>query len=200
MPPTPEALIPSVLLGLGLAASTGLNTFLPLLLLASAAHFGYLDAQHLLNGNFAWVKSDAAIGTLAIATVVEILGDKIPVVDHGLDVIGTFARPLVGAFAAASVFSGGDPGTAAIAGLIIGAPIAFGFHAAKAGTRAGSTATTGGLGNPVLSFIEGVAAVGMTLAAIAFPWIMPLILLVVALALIAIYRKVRRHFPQKAST
>src|SRR4051794_40442153 len=95
-----NALIPSVLLGLGLAASSGLNTFLPLLLLAGAAHFGYFDAQHLLNGNFAWVSGDTALITLAVATAIEIIGDKIPVVDHALDVIGTAVRPLVGAFAA----------------------------------------------------------------------------------------------------
>lgn len=188
----------AVLLGLSLAASTGLNTFLPLLVLAGAAHFGYMDAAKLLNGNFAWVTSTPAIIALAVATFAEIIGDKIPVVDHGLDVIGTVARPLVGAFAAASVFTGADPATAAIAGLIIGAPIAFGFHAAKAGTRAGSTVTTAGLGNPVLSTIEDLAAVGMTLAAIAFPWITPLILLLVALALFAIYRKIRRRFPKRA--
>lgn len=196
----PNALIPSVLLGLGLAASSGLNTFLPLLLLAGAAHFGFFDAQHLLNGNFAWVSGDTALITLGIATAIEIIGDKIPVVDHALDVIGTVARPLVGAFAAASVFSGSDPGTAAIAGLIIGAPIAFGFHAAKAGTRATSSVTTAGLGNPVLSTIEDVAAIGMTFAAMACPWLVPLVLLLVALALIAIYRKVRRRFPKKAAT
>lgn len=192
-------LIPAILLGISLAASTGLNTFLPLFLLAGAAHFGWLDAARLLNGNFAWVSSTSALTALGIATTVEVLGDKIPVVDHGLDVFGSVARPAVGAFSAASVFSGADPGTAAIMGLVLGAPIAFGFHAAKAGTRAGSTVTTAGLGNPVLSVIEDLAAIGMTLAAIAFPWIMPLILVLVGLILFIIYRRVRRLFPKRAN-
>jgi hypothetical protein len=193
-----NGLIPAALLGLSLAASTGLNTFLPLFLLAGAAHFGFFDAQKLLNGNFAWVASGGALAALAVATIVEVVGDKIPVVDHALDVFGTVARPAVGAFAAASVFTGADPGTAAIAGLVMGAPIAFGFHAAKAGTRAGSTVTTAGLGNPILSVVEDLAAMGMTLAAIAFPWIMPLVLLLVGLALFLIYRRVRRLFPKRA--
>jgi hypothetical protein len=193
-----NGLIPAILLGLSLAASTGLNTFLPLFLLAGAAHFGFLDAKNLLNGNFAWVASGGALAALAVATAVEVVGDKIPVVDHALDVFGTVARPAVGAFAAASVFSGSDPTTAALAGLVVGAPIAFGFHAAKAGTRAGSTVTTAGLGNPVLSVLEDVAAAGMTLAAIAFPWLAPLLLLIVALVLFAIYRKMRRLLPKRA--
>ena len=190
--------VPAILLGLSLAASTGLNTFLPLLMLASAAHFGFLDAKNLLNGNFAWVASGGALAALAVATIVEIVGDKIPVVDHALDVFGTVARPAVGAFAAASVFSGNDPATSALAGLVIGAPVAFGFHAAKAGTRAGSTVTTAGIGNPVLSVIEDIAAAGMTLVAIAFPWLAPLLVLVVALILFSIYRKVRRLMPRKS--
>jgi hypothetical protein len=195
----PNGLIPAALLGLSLAASTGLNTFLPLFLLAGAAHFKFFDAQNLLNGNFAWVASGGALAALAVATTVEIIGDKIPVVDHALDVFGTVARPAVGAFAAASVFTGADPSTAAIAGLVVGAPVAFGFHSAKAGTRAGSTVTTAGLGNPVLSIIEDIAAMGMTLAALAFPWIMPLVLLCVALALFAIYRRVRKLFPKRVN-
>jgi uncharacterized membrane protein len=126
----------AVLLGLSLAASTGLNTFLPLLMLAGAAHFKVLDASQVLNGSFAWIASGGALTALALAAIVEVVGDKIPAVDHLLDGFGTLARPVVGAFAAASVFTNADPAMAALAGLVIGAPTALGFHAAKAGTRA----------------------------------------------------------------
>jgi uncharacterized membrane protein len=187
----PIALIPAILLGLSLAASTGLNTFLPLFLLSGATHLGYLSAQNVLGGSFSWVASTAALTALGIATLVEVLGDKIPAVDHFLDVLGTVVRPVVGAFAAASVFATSDPAMAAMAGLVIGAPIAFGFHSVKAGARVGSTTTTAGFGNPILSIIEDIAAIAITVIGIVFPWLVPAMLVIVGLLLFLIYRKVR---------
>jgi hypothetical protein len=78
-------------------------------MLAGAAHFKVFDAQHILNGSFAWVASGGALTALALAALVEVVGDKIPAVDHALDVFGTVARPVVGAFATASVFTNVDP-------------------------------------------------------------------------------------------
>jgi hypothetical protein len=187
----------AALLGLSLAASTGLNTFLPLLMLAGAARFHLMgfDAGQALNGNFAWVASNPALIALGMATAVEVVGDKIPAVDHALDVFGTVARPVVGSFAAASVFTGADPAMAALAGLAIGAPTALGFHAAKASTRAASSATTLGLGNPVLSTIEDIAAVGMTLIGLAFPWLVPVVLVAAIFVMWRVFKKVRGQWP-----
>lgn len=181
------------LLGLGLAASSGLNTFLPLFMLACAAKFHLFGIA--LSGSFAWLGSGAALGVLALATIFEIAADKIPVMDHVLDAVGTVARPAAGALAAASVFSGADPTTAAVLGLIIGAPVAFGFHAAKAGTRAASTTTTFGFANPVLSILEDVAAFFLTLIALIFPFLVPLLLVALVFAFWRLYQKARRHLP-----
>lgn len=169
------------LLGLGLAASSGLNTFLPLLILALAARMNLFGVQ--LNGSFAWLASDASLATLGVAAFAEIVADKVPTVDHVLDVIGTVARPAAGALAAASVFRDTDPAFAAMLGLIIGAPTALGFHTAKAGTRATSTVGTMGLLNPVLSFFEDMAAIIMIFVALLAPFLVPIFLLVFGLAL-----------------
>jgi len=152
------------LLGLGLASATGLRTFLPLLMLALAARFGLFGID--LNDRMAWLSDWPAISALAIAAVVEFTGDKVPVVDHALNVIGAFTRPIAGAVAAGSVFAGVDPTTAAVAGVIVGAPAAFAFNAAQGGTRLASTATTGGIANPVLSLIEDVLSCGMVVLAV----------------------------------
>lgn len=178
----------AVLLGLGLAASTGLNTFLPLLMLALAAHFNVFDVN--LGEGFVWLSSDAALAALGIASLVEVVGDKIPVVDHALDTVGTVARPAAGALAAASVF-GGDPTTAALLGLVIGAPTAFGFHVAKASTRVGASATTFGVANPILSVIEDALAVGISLLSLAFPWLVPVALVLLALLAVKMFRTAR---------
>ena len=130
------------LLGLGLAASAGLKTFVPLLVMAVAARFHLFGVE--LSDAFAWLGSWAALAALSVATLAEVAADKIPLVDHALSLVGTVARPVAGAVAAAAAFSGLDPTTAAVAGLIVGAPTALAVHAGQATTRVVSTATTGG--------------------------------------------------------
>ena len=185
-----QTYIPIAFLGLGLAASSGLNTFLPLLVLAHAAKLHLFGVN--LNGSFAWLASDAALATLGMAAFAEIIGDKVPAMDHVLDAIGTIARPAAGALAAASVFHGTDPSQAAILGLIIGAPTAFGFHAAKAGTRLTSSVGTFGLLNPLLSFLEDMAALIMVFTALLAPFLVPFFVLGFAFALWKLLQFVRR--------
>lgn len=172
-----------LLLGLGLAASTGLKTFLPLLVMSVAARFHLFGLE--LSGPFAWLGSTAALVALAIATAVEVAADKIPVVDHALSVFGTVARPAAGALAAAAAFSHLDPTTAAVAGLIVGAPAALAVHSAQATTRVASTATTGGLANPVVSLVEDAAAFGGSILALAAPVLVPVVLVI---AIVIVWR------------
>ena len=172
--------LPAVLLGLGLAASTGLRAFLPLLMLSAAAHWNVLPSAGL-SGSFAWLGSPLALAALSVATAVEFAGDKIPLVDHALDTIGTFVRPLAGTLAAAAVLNTGDPATAALMGLVIGAPIALGVHGAKAGTRGVSSATTLGVANPIVSLFEDAIAFLVSLLALLSPLLVPLMLICVGI-------------------
>jgi hypothetical protein len=177
------------LLGLGLASATGLRTFLPLLMLALAARFELFGVR--LIDQMDWLVSWPAIAALGVATAAEFLGDKVPAIDHGLNAIGYVTRPVAGAFAAGSVFWAVDPAMAAVAGLIVGAPAALAFNAAQTGVRVGSTATTGGLGNPVVSLIEDVLAVLTVLIAFLAPIIIPLVLLVLAVVVFRLARRIR---------
>jgi Domain of unknown function (DUF4126) len=124
------------------------------------------------------------------------VGDKVPAVDHLLDVMGTFVRPVAGALAAASVLTGVDPTIAAIVGIIVGAPTSFGLHSLKAGTRLTSTATTFGCANPLLSLIEDVVSIALSLIAIFSPLLVPAILVLLVWGLWRIVR--RRRAPAAA--
>ena len=77
----------AALLGLGLAAATGLRTFLPLLLLSAAVHFELFGV--VLNESMQWLGSTSALVALAIATVVEVVADLVPLVDNALSAVGT---------------------------------------------------------------------------------------------------------------
>lgn len=177
------------LLGLGLASATGLRTFLPLLMLALAARFELFDVR--LIEQMDWLVSWPAIAALATATTAEFLGDKIPAVDHGLNAIGYVTRPIAGAIAAGSVFWNVDPAAAAIAGLIVGAPAALAFNAAQTGVRVGSTTTTGGLGNPLVSLIEDVLAFVTVIIAFLAPILIPVALVILAVVVFRLARRLR---------
>lgn len=177
------------LLGLGLASATGLRTFLPLLMLALAAKFELFGVR--LIDQMEWIVSWPAIAALATAATAEFAGDKIPAVDHFLNAVGYVARPLAGAVAAGSVFWAVDPTAAAIAGVIVGAPAALAFNAAQTGARVTSTATTGGLGNPVVSFIEDVLAFFTVTVAFLAPIVIPIVLIVLAIVVFRLARRIR---------
>jgi hypothetical protein len=189
----PTAIVLAVLLGLGLSASTGLNTFLPLLLLSAAARFHIAGIE--LGHRFDWLSSDVAIVVLIVASIVEIIGDKVPAVDHFLDAIGTFVRPLAATVATASVLTGADvnPTVAAIVGLMIGAPTSLGFHTLKAGTRVASSAATLGCANPILSLIEDVISFALTLVAIFVPLAVPIALGLLVWLLWMVAKRIRRR-------
>lgn len=177
------------LLGLGLASATGLRTFLPLLMLALAAKFELFGVR--LIDQMDWLGSWPAVAALAVATVAEFLGDKIPAVDHALNAVGYVTRPAAGAIAAGSVFWAMDPTTAAVAGLIVGAPAALAFNAAQTGVRVGSTATTGGLGNPVVSLIEDVLAFLTVIVAFLAPILIPVALVLLAVVVFRLAKRIR---------
>jgi len=191
------SLILALLLGLGLSASTGLNTFLPLLLLSAAARFEI--AGITLGEKFQWLSSDVAIVVLIVACIAELIADKVPAVDHFLDSVGTFVRPIAGATAAASVLTGMDPTVAALVGLMIGAPTSLGFHTLKAGTRVASSAATFGCANPVISVVEDVFSFVLSVIAIFAPVVVPIVLGLFILVLWQVMKRIRGRAPVNAA-
>jgi hypothetical protein len=174
--------LPALALAIALAASAGLRAWLPLLLAGGLARLGLLH----LGPSFHFLASDRALLIFGAATLIELVGDKVPAVDHALDAIGTPLRPAAGALLAASVLGTvSDPLTALVLGTAVGAPSALVPHALKTALRAASTAFTGGLANPVLSLVEDALSVLTFVLALLVP------LLVVALLGIAVYLALR---------
>lgn len=174
-------IVPSLAMGIGLAACAGLRAWLPLFLAGLLARAGVLE----LGPSFRFIASDQALILFGVATIVEILGDKIPAVDHTLDALSTVLRPAAGSLLAASVmWRVPDPLTALALGVAVGAPTALVPHAAKSTLRAGSTFFTGGLANPILSFVEDLATVVMFVLTVVVPVVVALAILVVAVLVV----------------
>jgi hypothetical protein len=179
--------LPALALAIALAASAGLRAWLPLLLAGGLARAGVLD----LGDSFSFLASDKALVLFGVATVVELVGDKVPAVDHALDVIGTPLRPAAGALLAASVLGTvSDPLTALVLGTAVGAPSALVPHAAKTALRAVSTTLTGGLANPVLSFLEDAISLITFVLAILVP---VLVVALLGITLFFVLRLLRRR-------
>jgi hypothetical protein len=158
--------LPALALAIALAASAGLRAWLPLLLAGGLARFGVLD----LGPSFQFLAGNKALILFGVATAVELVGDKMPAVDHLLDTLGTVLRPAAGALLAASVLGTvSDPLTSIVLGTAVGAPSALVPHAAKSALRLASTATTAGLANPLLSLLEDVISVVTFVLAVLAP-------------------------------
>ncbi len=175
-------------MGFALAACVGLRTFLPLFVAGLLARFGYVD----LGDSFEWMSKTAALVVFGSAVVFEVLADKVPGLDHALHAVESFVKPIAGTLIAASLFTNLDPTAAVVLGLIGGGTIAGAVHVAKGTTRAASTALTGGLGNPVLSVLDDVLAIGGIVLAILAPIIAALIVLFLVIGGVRLLLKRRR--------
>jgi hypothetical protein len=168
--------------GIALAASAGLRAFLPLFAAGTAARWFHWPLANPVS----WLASDAALVIFGLASAVEVAADKIPAVDHALDLLQTVVSPVAGAIAALAALQGWPAPFALALAIIVGAPVAGGFHAIGALTRIKSTVATAGTANPVLSVAEDAIAAGMILLAFLAP-----ILVLLAIAWLTI-RWIRR--------
>ena len=163
----------------GLSSAAGLNAYLPLLVVALTARF-----TNLIQLNEPWdvLTSWWVIGVLVLLLVIEMTVDKVPAVDTINDGINTFIRPVAGAILfAASSGAVGDvhPVLAIICGLLV----AGGVHAVKATARPVVTATTGGLGNWLVSLSEDVVSFVTAVLAILVPVFLVFLMLLFVLLL-----------------
>jgi hypothetical protein len=153
-------------LAYALTTTAGVRALLALAALAVATHFHLVRPPEA----FAWLGSPVAMWSLGGLAILEIVADKVPLLDHLLHVAQVAVKP-----AAAAILVGGTlhapSHEALIALMILGALNALGIHAAVASVRGASTLATGGLGNPVVSTAEDAGSLGSAVLAFAAPLI-----------------------------
>ncbi|MEO6835671.1 MAG: DUF4126 domain-containing protein [Candidatus Tumulicola sp.] len=177
-------------LAYALTTTAGVRALLSLTAVAVAAHFHLLHPPEA----FAWLGSTAAMWTLGAFAVVEILADKVPLLDHVMHVAQIALKPAAGA-----ILVGGSihaqSHDAIVTLMILGALNALGVHAAVASLRGASTIATGGIANPAVSTAEDAGSIGSLILAFIAPFAAAAIAIVftIALAIFAriAYRRVR---------
>lgn len=189
------------LTGAGLALSAGLNAYVPLLIVGLTSRFtGLLDLPEA----WEWLANDWVLVILGVLLIVELVADKIPVVDHVNDVLQSVVRPVAGGLAFGS---GSTAETVAVTDpaaffasnqwvpIAIGVVLALTVHAGKAVARTSVNAATLGVATPLVSTAEDVGSVGLSFAAIIVPVIVVLALVALAAGGAWLIRRRRRKTP-----
>ena len=192
-----------LLTGVGLATSAGLNAFIPLVMIGGLARYTDLIT---LPATWQWLENGWTLVILCALLAIEVIADKIPIVDHVNDVIQTFVRPTAGGIAfgaAASPTTVQDPG-AFFSGsgwqpIAAGVVISLIVHGMKAAARPVVNVSTGGLGAPVVSAAEDAFSDSMAFAAIIFPFLIIGFLIALVWLFIVLRRRRKRRKAEKAA-
>lgn len=178
-----------VLGAFGLSASAGLNAYIPLLVVALLAKF--TDTITLVSPWNA-LESWWTIGVLIVLSIVEIVADKVPAVDHVNDVVQSFIRPTAGAIifaASANAITNVNPVLSLICGLLVAGSV----HATKSLlVRPTVTVATAGVGDPVVSTLEDAFATIVSVLSVVLPVLMIIVVFLV-IWLIAWWLRKRRN-------
>jgi hypothetical protein len=157
----------AVCAGLGLSAACGFRVFVPMLIMSIAVHAGHLQ----VSPGFDWIGSTAAVVAFSLATALEIGGYYIPWVDHFLDTVATPAAVIAGTVVTASMIMDVSPFLRWTLAVIAGGGLAGAVQGTTVLARVVSTATTGGLGNPLFATLELGGSVFASLAAVIAPFV-----------------------------
>jgi hypothetical protein len=174
-----------IAVGIGLSAACGFRVFVPLLVMNLAS----LNGQLHLGSGFAWIGTYYATVAFATATIVEVLGYYIPWFDHVLDIVATPAAIIAGTITTASLVTDISPFLKWTLALIAGGGIAGLVQGTTVALRATSSASTAGIGNPLVSTLELVGSIITALLAILAPI---LCLALIAFVCIFVIRKAGR--------
>lgn len=182
-------------IGVGLSAACGFRVFVPMLATSVAAYSGRLQ----LADGFAWIGTPEAMTAFGVATALEVGAYYVPWLDNLLDSLATPAAVVAGTVITASCVVDMSPLLQWSLALIAGGGTAGVIQSTTSLIRMASTATTGGLANPVISSIEGIVA--LVLSALSM-WMPILAICVVAVGLVVLFRFVRRFrtSPQQAES
>lgn len=172
--------IMSACLGVGLAACCGFRVFVPMLVAGLATRLGIIGTMQ----GFEWISSLPALFLLGSATVFELGAYYVPWLDNILDTIAGPAAIVAGTVLSTSFLQIDSPVLDWGLGLMLGGGSAGLIQAGTSLLRLGSTATTGGLANPVVSTAENAASLGFSILAVLLPLVC-IVLIIIILIYIA---------------
>ncbi len=177
----------SVFLGIGLSASVGFRVFLPLFVLSLAAYFNVWE----LNESWLWIGGTTAVITLGIATMVEIGAYYIPIIDNVLDTIAIPLATIAGVAVMVATVADLSPVITWALAIIAGGGTAAAIKSSASATRLGSTVSTAGIGNPIVSTIETGTAIIMSVVSVFLPILAIILVIFIFYIFFKLYKKLK---------
>src|SRR4051812_8427938 len=165
----------SICIGVGLATACGLRVFIPLLVVSVASHFGGLP----LSPGFLWMSSTSALIAFSVASALEVAGYYIPWVDNALDTIASPSAMIAGTIVTVALMANVDPFYKWALGIIAGGGMAGLMQGTTVVARGASSAGTGVLANPLLSTVELIGSILLSILAVVVPILVILLVVVV---------------------
>jgi hypothetical protein len=171
---------------LGLSTAAGLNAYIPLLAV------GLLDRYtDLITLPAPWdhLGDPLVLGIVAVVGVADLVGDKIPIVDHGLHLVGVVVAPVVGGILALATAKtvDVDPGFM----VVLGVTAALATQVGRTAARPISTVMTGGAGNPVMSLGEDAVSGALSVTSVVAPVVAAILAMVVLVAVFLFWHRWR---------
>ncbi len=160
-----------LLAGLGLSASSGMNAYLPLIIIAMVDR---IRDGALLSGGYEFISSIPAVIVLLVLITIELVADKSPAY-RANDVLQSIVRPAAGALAFMASASNTDFNP--VAALLIGLVAAGGVHATKSAFRLRFPPKLRAVFVPAFSVAEDLYAAIMATVALVVPIVVPVLLL-----------------------
>ena len=186
----------AILIGICLAASSGFRVFVPMLILSIAAKADMLA----LSDGFQWLDTWPALIALAIATLVEVAAYYIPWLDNALDTLSVPAAAVAGTLLMAASVSEFNPLLGWSLAIVAGGGSAALVSTATSAARAVATATTGGLANFIVSTLELMGSILISVLAILAPVVGVALLLVILVMIISYGRSMLGRWFRRDST
>ncbi|EDP70036.1 hypothetical membrane protein [Flavobacteriales bacterium ALC-1] len=177
----------SIFLGIGLSASVGFRVFLPLFALSLASYFNVWE----LNESWLWIGSTTAVIILGIATFVEIIAYYFPIIDNVLDTIAIPLATIAGIAVMVSTVADLSPVITWALAIIAGGGTAATVKSSASATRLGSTVSTAGIGNPIVSTIETGTSIVMSIISIFIPVLAIILVIFIFYIVFKLYKKLK---------
>ncbi len=177
-------------IGIGLSAACGFRVFVPLLVMSIASLLGWFEPMK----GFEWLAMPSVCIALAVATVCEVAAYYIPWVDNMLDTVATPAAMIAGTLTTMAVSSGEMSQFASwAAAIIIGGGTAGAVQMSTVAVRGVSTATTGGVANPLVSTGEWIGAFLLSILSLIVPVLVVVLIIVLAIFTVRWFREKKKN-------
>jgi hypothetical protein len=154
-----------LIVGICLSAACGFRVFVPMMGMSIAV----LSGSITLSPGFEWIGTWPALIAFTTATVMEIGAYYIPWVDNMMDALMTPAAVVAGTILTASMVKDVSPFLKWSLAVIAGGGVAAVVQVGTVAMRAGSSGTTGGLANFLVSTVELIGAILVTILAVLLP-------------------------------